>query len=265
MALDLNHGSGASTKPPTLGDSINDLIDAAIFARRAKQPARNYLGASLLGDPCLRKLCYSYMHTPKDRDFSAQVLRIFDIGHGSEDFLAGEMESTAIFKEAAARWLHDAGFDLRAKKSDGEQFGWEGLGGRVQGHVDGIIVSGPALQSMVYPAIWECKALNMKNWNKIKKHGLRVGSEEYFGQTQLNMAYLDIPYTLFTALQKNDEQLHHELIILDALTAQQVSDKSVAVIRASESGHLLPRIASHKDFYRCKWCDWRTTCWSEAE
>lgn len=262
--LDFNHGSKSSVAPPTLSDSINDLIDTAILDRRAKQPPRKYLGASMLGDPCLRKLCYSYAHTPKDREFTAQVLRIFDVGHGTEDFLAGERESTAVFKEAAARWLHDAGFDLRAKNADGEQFGWEGLGGRIQGHVDGIIVSGPPLMSMVYPAVWECKALNMKNWNKIKKHGLRVGSEEYFGQTQLNMAYLDISYTLFTALQKNDEQLHHELVILDAAIAQEISDKSVSVVRAVESGGLLPRIASHRDYYRCKWCDWRQTCWNES-
>ena len=30
-------------------------------------------------------------------------------------------------------WLRDAGFDLRTRKTDGEQFGFSALGGRLQG------------------------------------------------------------------------------------------------------------------------------------
>lgn len=49
-------------------------------------------------------------------------------------------------------WLRDAGFDLRTRKADGEQFGFSVADGRLQGHVDGVIVAGP--EGFAYPALY---------------------------------------------------------------------------------------------------------------
>ena len=42
-------------------------------------------------------------------------------------------------EDLAIRWLRLAGFDLYTRKQDGEQFGFSVAGGRIQGHVDGVI------------------------------------------------------------------------------------------------------------------------------
>lgn len=81
-----------------------------------------------------RALQFEFTATPKDegQDFSGQSLRIFAIGHALEDL--------------AVAWLRGAGFDLytrRGNRPDGGQFGFSVAGGRIRGHVDGIIAAGP--------------------------------------------------------------------------------------------------------------------------
>jgi hypothetical protein len=63
------------------------------------------------------------------------MLRIFERGHVMEDCMVA--------------WLRDAGFDLRTRKPDGEQFGFSVADGRLQGHIDGVIVDGP--EGFAYP------------------------------------------------------------------------------------------------------------------
>lgn len=265
MSLDFNTGSCQQVGPKTFSDEVNAVIDAGILARHAKEPQRDYLGASVLGEPCGRKLCYYYSKTPIDdgRQFTPRTLRIFDIGHDMEDFLGAEdSPQDAVFKAAAARWFHDAGFDLRVKDSHGNQFGWEALNGKIRGHIDGAFTAGPDLPTKVtYPALWEAKALNKKNWNKIKKHGLQVGNEVYYGQCHINMANLNVGQTIFTAVNKDTEELHHELIPFDHLRAQMISDRGLAVVQAVEAGYLMDRQFNNADFYLCKFCNWRKRCW----
>src|SRR5690606_3134754 len=135
MGIDLNHGSGFIYRRVghaiSVSDRVNALIDAALVARNRRQTPRNYLGGSRIGEPCARKLVYEVTHTPKDegRDFDGAILRIFDAGH--------QFETLSIC------WLRGAGFDLRTERADGGQFGFEMAGGRLRGHIDGVIVAGP--------------------------------------------------------------------------------------------------------------------------
>jgi putative DNA primase/helicase len=78
---------------------INDLLDANILQKHKSQEKRNYLGASMLGDECVRKIQLQYMK--REIDFSAQNLRTFAIGNCLEDLMAD--------------WIILAGFDLRTK------------------------------------------------------------------------------------------------------------------------------------------------------
>lgn len=262
--IDLNSGSGANSASLTFSDRVNAIIDAGILARRAKESPRDYLGASLIGHPCMRYLVYVYSKTPPDEELTARTIRIFDIGHAAEDLVASQIGSSdqeRMFKESAARWLRDGGFELLTKRVDGKQFGWEALDDKLQGHIDGALVTGPALPDLIYPALWESKALNRKSWNKVKKHGIKIASETYYGQCQVNMAYLEIGQTVFTVVNKDTEELHHEIVDLDLARAQILSDRALDVIRAKEGGYLPSRIATNSDFFVCKMCSHRQRCW----
>jgi PD-(D/E)XK nuclease superfamily len=250
--VDLNHGSGfvygIDTREVSIAQRINVLIDAALVTMRQHQPQRDYLGASRLGEPCARRLAYEITHTPLDdgHDIDGAMLRVFEAGHR--------------FEELSIEWLRAAGFDLRTQRRDGSQFGFTAAGGRLRGHIDGVIVAGPDI-GVRWPALWEHKALNAKSWNDIVKRGLRVAKPLYFAQVQLYMAYMEVGVTLFTALNKDSQALLHEVISFEPREAQALSDKAVDILRAVEAGELPPRIAAASDFYLCRSCPYARRCW----
>lgn len=252
MGIDLNHGSGfvygRIGHPISVSDRVNALIDAALVARNRRQTPRDYLGGSRIGEPCVRKLVYEVTHTPKDegRDFDGAILRIFDAGHQ--------------FETLSIRWLRGAGFDLRTERADGGQFGFETAGGRLRGHIDGVIVAGPDV-GLRWPVLWEHKALNAKSWNDLVKRGLCASKPVYFAQVQLYMGYLELETALVTALNKDTEALHHEVVGFDPPCAQALSDKAVDILRAAAAGELPPRIAEAQDFFLCRMCAYAERCW----
>lgn len=230
-------------------DAIVDLIDKALIRRNKDQGQRDYLGASLLGDECLRKLQFHYFHVPKDegKDFSGRILRIFERGHAGE----------ARMKQ----YITMAGFRLQTGVN-GKQYGFSILDGQVKGHCDGVLVGGPAL--MNYPALWENKCLGAKYWKQLEKEKLKKYSSTYYGQVQIYMAYFELTDNpaLFTALNADTEEIYIEFIPFDASAAQRVSDNAVQAIKACQVGELLPRLSNDTSFYKCKQCDWRDRCFS---
>jgi hypothetical protein len=252
MVVDLNHQSnfvyGRGYRASDANQRVNALIDQALVAANRREAPRDYLGASRIGEPCSRKLVFEYTHTPLDpgKEFEGGVLRIFAAGHQFEDL--------------SIRWLRAAGFDLRTENASGGQFGFETAGGRIKGHVDGVIVDGPDI-GVAWPALWEHKALKASSWNDTVKRGVRLSKPVYFAQLQIYMAYMGLSVALFTVLNKDTQALHHEVTPLDAAEAQFLSDKAVDVIQAAEAGELPPRIAAHSDFYICRWCAYARRCW----
>lgn len=255
MIVDFNHDSGfvygRISHAVSLTDHVNALIDAALVQRNRMQQPRDYLGGSRVGEPCARKLVYEVTHTAKDegKDFDGAILRIFDAGHQ--------------FETLSIRWLRGAGFDLRTERRDGGQFGFEAAGGKLRGHIDGVIVAGPDI-GVAWPALWEHKALGAKSWNDLVKRGLALSKPIYFAQVQLYMGYLEIDSALVTALNKDTQALHHELVPFDRQVAQALSDKAVDVLRAADAGELPPRIAAASDFYLCRMCAYARRCWEGA-
>jgi hypothetical protein len=255
--VDFNHGSGFVYGADRRGavpvaQRVNPLIDAALVKAREHQPHRDYLGASRLGEPCARRLAYEFTHTPvdDDRQIEGAMLRVFDAGDW--------------FETLSIEWLRAAGFDLRTQRRDGTQFGFAAAGGRLRGHIDGVIVSGPDI-GVIWPALWEHKALNAKSWNDIVKRGLRSSKPLYFAQVQIYMAYMAVGVTLFTAMNKDSQALHHEIILVDAREAQTLSDRAVAILRAVEAKELPPRIAAAPDYYLCRLCPYARLCWEQCQ
>jgi PD-(D/E)XK nuclease superfamily protein len=252
--IDLNHGSRAvygRTPAPPLADRVNALIDAALIDRNRRQVPRDYLGGSRIGEPCARKLAYEYAHAAVDagKGFDGRTLRIFEAGHH--------------FEALSIRWLRAAGFDLRTHRSDGEQFGFIAANGRIRGHIDGVIIGGPDV-GVAWPALWEHKTLNAKSWSDTVRRGVQASKPVYYAQLQIYMAYMELQAALFTVLNKDSQELHHEAVAFDVRTAQALSDKAVEVIRAAEAGELPPRIAASPDFYLCRWCSYAQRCWEVA-
>jgi len=250
--LDYNSTSRAA-------DAVNAAIDTALQKANAATPPRDYLGGSRLGHACERALQFEFAHALKDEgaDFDGRILRIFAIGHALEDL--------------AVAWLRTAGFDLYTRKGgrpDGEQFGFRVAGGRIRGHVDGILAGGPPVPGMGFPSLWECKTMNAKSWRETASKGVAVSKPIYAAQIAVYQAYMDGTVTgiadhpaLFTAINKDTAELHHELVPFNAALAQRMSDRAVRVLRATDAGELLPRVAQQSDHFECRMCPWAKRCW----
>jgi hypothetical protein len=232
---------------------MNVLLDEAIEKHRSEQKPRDYLGGSRLGVECERALQFEFFNTPKDpgKDFSGRVLRIFEFGHVLEDMMIG--------------WLSQAGFDLKTRDRNGDQFEFSVLDGAIKGHLDGVLVSGPDV--MAYPALWENKSMKADQWKKTVKDGVAKAHPEYAAQIAIYQAYMDLTENpaLFSTVNKDTSEIRFELVPFDSALAQRCSDKGVRIIQACQAGDLLPRIAQSPDFFKCKWCSWSDRCWSQSK
>ncbi len=250
--LDYNHR-------PKFFEQVTAVIDEALTAEHASRTPRSYLGASRLGVACERALQYEYAHAPVDpgRELPGRVLRIFEVGH--------------VLEALAIRWLRLAGFDLHTEKADGGQFGFSVAGGRIQGHVDGILAGGPETLGLAYPALWECKTMNARAWRETVKRGVAQAKPVYAAQIAVYQAYMEASVpgisqnpALFTAINKDTQELWFERVPFDGGLAQRMSDRAVRIIQATEAGELLPRLATTPTHQECKGCAWQDRCWSQA-
>ena len=168
--------------------------------------------------------------------------------------------------------LRAAGLDLYTRKGnrpDGEQFGFSVAGGRIRGHVDGVIAAAPAALGLRTPALWECKTMNAKNWRETVAKGVTVAKPVYAAQIALYQAYMEgtVPGisaapAVFTAINKDTCEIWHESVPFDAALAQSASDKAVTILRACDAGEVLPRHTADPDHFECRFCAWRERCWA---
>jgi len=245
----LSHLRASPSNP--VADAIKKEVDDAILRNEQKRERRKYLGASSIGEECSRKIQYRFLNYPQDErsGFSAQTLRIFQFGHEIEDY--------------TAKWLRDAGFDLRTEDKQGEQFGFSIADDQIRGHIDGVICGGPV--TMGYPALWENKSSNDKRFQSFVRHGVAKANPTYATQIALYQTYMDLSEqpALFTVVNKNTSEVYYELVPYNQELAQAASDKAVNILTASKVGDILPRVAQSKDFFLCKFCEFRETCWRD--
>lgn len=230
------------------------ILDSAYKALKDAEPARQYLGASMLGADCARSVAYQYHGTPKDpgRGFTGRTYRIFDMGHDGETRMA--------------QYLRLAGFDLRTERADGSQYGFVDVNGRFRGHIDGVLIGGPSIEGVgfIYPALWENKALGADSYKSVVNEGIRRSKPLYYGQVQIYMAYMGLDVCLFTCISRDTGEVYVEVIRFDALRAQELSDRAAQIL-ASRDPEEFPRIARDETDFRCRFCDYPGTCWRDAK
>jgi hypothetical protein len=236
--LNLNRAS-LSLEPVNV--ALNDAIERAAAAT-AELP-RPYLGASIIGDDCARKTQYSWWCAPT---LAARTREIFQRGH--------------YFESRARDHLKAIGF----KFAPPEALAFTAAGGALCGHADGIILHGPDLPSadLIFPLIWEHKAVNAKNWRAIERDGLEKTFPQYAAQVSLYQAYLDVTNpALFTVTNADTCEWLHFLVPFDAERAQFWSDRAANIIAATRAGELLPRAYDDPEDWRCRICPHNKRCW----
>lgn len=203
--------------------------------RVSGQRPREYMGASGLGEPCDRKLWYSY-RMPKSVE-DPRIQRIFDLGNLIEDYLV--------------RLLRDAGYTIYTHDEDGKQYGFMDL--PIAGNTDGILM-------LDEPHLAEFKSYNTTRFSALKKGGVKENDPSYYTQVQVYMDRLSLKKCLFLALNKNDCELYQEIINYDPIEANWSLNRGHQV---ASMDSLPPRKYNHVSHFKCKLCSWKKECWSE--
>jgi hypothetical protein len=223
--------------------SINDAIDAGL--ETLVEHPRDYLGASLIGDECLRRIQFERLAAPA-KPISGKLRRIFQRGHAGEAL--------------AVDWLTTAGFVVSRLKPDNKPLGFSVAQDRFRGHVDGVLKDGPI--ALEYPCIWECKVLGAKGWGSLVKNGVAKSHPKYADQISLYQLYMDLlAPALLTVVNADTMELWHELVPFDPARAQDASDRAVRILEAMQAGELLPRAADSPNYYPCTFCRFADHCW----
>ena len=236
--MDFNH---ADLSIGAINVALNEAIERAA-ATTADLP-RPYLGASAVGDECLRKIQYDWWCKPI---LPARTREIFARGH--------------FFEARVRQQLVAAGF----KFAPPEALEFTAVNGLLRGHADGIIIAGPQLLGVYlsYSFIWEAKAINAKNWRALERDGLEKTFPRYAAQVALYQAYLDVTNpALFTALNADTCEQLHFFVPFNSERAQLWSDRAVTIIKATQASELLPRAYSDPTNWHCRACSHQSRCW----
>jgi hypothetical protein len=225
-----------------LNVAVNDAVERATGAAHL---SRAYLGASIVGHECARQIQYDWWCVAEQ---PARLRRIFNRGH--------------LFEQLTLAELALAGFQFAPK----EALEFVALDGFLQGHADGIVTAGPNLAGIdfAYPAIWECKALNNKNWKAAVRNGFTATFPRYATQVALYQHFLDKPNpALVSCVNADTCEVLHLALPFDAERAEEAIDRAHSIIDATRAGELLPRFTSDPGNFQCRICQHRRRCWGK--
>jgi hypothetical protein len=204
-------------------------------------PFRKHLGASLLGQECGRAIWYGFRWARRPR-FPGRVLRLFNRGHLEEArFIA------CLLTIGVQVWQQD---------ENGKQFRISDVGGHLGGSGDGVCMGVPDLAPDT-PCLLEFKTHNDASFKKLLAQGVRGAKLEHYVQMNIYMRKMGLPIALYGAVNKNDDSLYMELVMLDTSMADQFLERGKTIILSQVPPK---RISESPGWFACKWCDHRPTC-----
>lgn len=222
--------------------TVNRIYDAYVAADDNEH--RPHLGASVIGEPCERRLWYKFRWALKEVH-SGRMLRLFEYGH----------EAEARFEKN----LVAAGCEVVCRDERNEQFRVYDHGGHFGGSCDGI---GRGLAEA--PKTWhvlEFKTHSAKSFAQLEKVGLEKHKPLHVAQTQVYMGYMELTRSFYLAENKDTDELWSDRIRFDADKFEALRAKALRIIEAKGP---LPRISSDPSSWSCKFCEFTPICHGTA-
>jgi hypothetical protein len=240
-------------KIPENPNTTKHLLDSTMPESKGDGP-RLYLGMSSIGDPCARKLWYSFRwassgsHTPR-------TLRIFERGDLEEARVITALKRIGI--ECFRRDEYGEKVEITGAVGE-EQEEIIGFAGHAKGHPDGRclgVVESPKTEHLL-----EIKTMNDAGFKKLVKEGLKKSKPVYYSQVQVYMARLKLKRTLHITVNKNDEEYYIERVKFDEDHAKDMERREQDIIMSD-----IPPIKEFpKVWYACKMCNHYNVCQEQA-
>jgi hypothetical protein len=216
---------------------IVSKIDSMIQKEIDSKEHRQYLGASILGEDCDRKIWYMYKKPKHDHD--PRIQRIFDFGNMMEEYLI--------------KLLQKSGFALFTHDEDGKQYGFDDY--PIMGSSDGVIILNDI------PHLLEFKSYNEKRFNTLMKEGVKSSDPIYYSQVCVYMEKMELDKCLFMAICKNDSRIYTEIVGSDPIEANYCINKGHEIAKMETEPN---RRYDSKSHFKCKLCSYRKECWADV-
>ena len=217
---------------------IINQIDEGYDADK-RERSRQYIGASIVGNPCDALLAYNLRGFPNDEP-NPRLKRIFALGHMLEEVVVNDLKKRA----GVQVWEVDG--------LTGKQHTYTAHGGHIVCHTDGMVeLEDNNLR------ILEVKSMNDASFNKFKKSGVKVSHPSYYAQCQMMMGLSEShTETLFIAINKNNSEYHAEIVGLDDFEWAYLRERIERAIN-----NLAKKISKDGTDWRCRGCFKNSVCW----
>lgn len=207
--------------------------------RQDEDPLRSHFGLSGVGRKCDRDLWYGWRWA-STKQFPARIIRIFNRGHREEASFLAMLEMIGVH-------IHFEGEDGQDRVS--------AVGGHVGSALDGTLYGIPDL-----PTEWvlgEFKTSGTKPFCKIVAEGVKVAKPEHYAQMQTCMKLRGIHWCLYMVVNKNDDDIHAELIRYDQAEADHKLDRAARLVFAPTPP---AKISNDPSDFDCRYCDRLQIC-----
>lgn len=252
---------------------------------------RTHLGASLIGHECKRYLWYVFRWV-HHHEHSGRMQRLFNRGHREEarfiEWLEGigaqvwyeNREGLMFHPESDSYFLGEADVDgmcveiteqsqnykhhIAMAKTHGiefPQYRVSGSGGHFGGSLDAIIKL-PERYGIPGPILGEFKTNGTgPGFNKLLSGGMQIEKPQHYAQTCTYGKFYNLDYALYMNINKNDDDIHVEIVKLDHKIGAHMFAKAEIVITSQTPP---PRLSDNATFQTCKYCDFHKVCHEEA-
>lgn len=205
---------------------------------------RSHLGASVIGAECTRQIQYSF--------------RWFDykVAHGRMQRLwnRGHLEEHRFVS-----YLRGIGFTIwQFEDAEGrKQFRCKSIGGHFGGSLDGINQA-PPRYDLTEQMLCEFKTNGTgSGFNKLKEKGVKFAKPQHYTQMCTYGKFYGLRYALYMNVNKNDDDIHVEIVPLDWSYAEDYQRKAEKIIRATQ---LMAKTSMSPAHMTCKMCDFVGVC-----
>lgn len=253
---------------------------------------REHLGASVLGDPCSRKLWYMFRWVSHNT-YTANLYRLWNRGHleeariiawlrgvgikideyhpdscliyheGSDDYLVmTKAECDVALKEPSVDDVTGSQYHQKRALERGvkrKQLRVSFCGGHAGGSCDGIGWL-PERYNYTHPILLEFKTANKSSFNQLVKEGLRSNKPNHYAQVNIyGRDVLDEPIRLglYICVCKDNDQIYYEFVELNSAVADSYEQKAYGIVNASTPP---PRVSNMAGSYTCRFCDFNKLC-----
>lgn len=227
------------------GEILVRMLDGQVEADNNEDGLRTHLGASVLGEKCLRAVWFGFRWADTE-EFEGRMLRLFARGQKAESSFADLLRSVG-----ATVWTED---------DHGKQFRVSAFGGHLGGSKDGVAINLPHLPDGI-PAgtacLVEMKTHNDKSFKDLKAKGVTESKPKHYKQAQLYMHFSGLKWCLYMAVNKNTDELYCEFFPYVEHIGTFLVNRGETVIFGEG---IPPRIADSPSWYECKFCAFHGIC-----